>query len=186
MAADDPTVSDSGEEREPLSFGARTARLLALVAVLVIAFLWGWALFFPPSKTAPGTLDDQTFPLAAEQICTETAAQLATLPKAFETTDPVARAEVVRQSNVMLSGMLDRLDALPAPADAQDATNVKEWLGDWRTYVGDRAAYATALTTNSQARFYVTKKERRQVTEPIDFFATFNKMYNCVTPDDTE
>lgn len=186
MTADDTTAAPIGEDREPMSLGARSARIFALVAILVIAFLWGWALFFPPSKTAPGTLDDRTFPDAAEQICTNAAAQLATLPKAFETTDATARAGVVVQTNVVLRGMLDQLDALPAPVDDHDATNVKEWLGDWRTYVGDRDAYATALASNPQARFYVTKKERRQVTEPIDFFATFNEMYNCVTPDDIE
>ena len=40
----DSTVSD--DEVEPLSFRARTARVLALLAVLVIVGLWGWALFF--------------------------------------------------------------------------------------------------------------------------------------------
>ena len=35
-----------------------------------------------------------------------------------------------------------------------------------------------------KARFYVSTKDKGQVSRPIDFFATFNKMYNCVTPDD--
>jgi len=186
MTTEDAAAPSPTEDREPLSFGARTARVLALVAVLVIAFLWGWALFFPPSKTAPGTLDDRTFPDAAEQICTNAAAKLAALPKAFETTDARARADVIVNSNVILTGMIDELDALPSPDDTHDATNIDEWLGDWRTYIGDRANYATALENDPQARFYVTQKDRRQVTEPIDFFATFNEMYNCVTPDDTE
>lgn len=186
MTTDDSAAPATGEDREPLSFGARTARVLALIAVLVVLFLWGWALFFPPSKTAPGTLDDRAFPIAAEKICTNAAAQLITLPKAFETTEATARANVVRRSNVILSGMVDELDALPPPADSHDATNVEEWLGDWRTYIGDRANYANALTSDPEARFYVTQKDRRQVSEPIDFFATFNEMYNCVTPDDIE
>lgn len=186
MTTDDPTTPAIEEDREPLSFRARTARILGLVAALVVIFLWGWALFFPPSKSAPGTLDDPAFPLAAEQVCTNAAAQLTALPKAFETTDATARADVIRKSNVILTTMVDELDALPAPADSEDATNVEEWLGDWRTYIGDRANYATALSSDPKARFYVTQKDRRQVTEPIDFFARFNEMYNCVTPDDTE
>ena len=70
----DSTVSD--DEVEPLSFRARTARVLALLAVLLIAGLWGWALFFPPSETPPATLKDRSFPEAAEAICTNAAQQL--------------------------------------------------------------------------------------------------------------
>lgn len=169
-----------------MSFRARTASVLALLAVLVIVFLWGWALFFPPSTKAPGTLEDRTFPDAAEQVCSNAAAELAQLPKAFQTTSPTDRAAVITKTDVILSEMLNRLDALPRPADSGDALNIDEWLADWRTYVGDRENYAKALNADPQARFYVTEKERRQVSEPIDFFATFNKMYNCVTPDDIE
>ena len=186
MTTDDLNAPTTGEESEPMSFRARTASVLALLSVLVIAFLWGWALFFPPSNTAPGILEDRSFPDAAEQICSNTAAELSQLPKAFQTTNPTERAVVVTESDVILSAMLDRLDALPRPADAGDAVNIDEWIADWRTYVGDRETYARALTTDPQARFYVTEKERRQVSEPVDFFARFNKMYNCVTPDDIE
>jgi len=169
-----------------MSFRARTASVLALLAVLVIVFLWGWALFFPPSTKAPGTIEDRAFPDAAEQVCSNAAAELAQLPKAFETKSPTDRAAVIAKTDVILSAMLDRLDALPRPADSGDALNINEWIADWRTYVGDRENYARALNADPQARFYVTAKERRQVSEPIDFFATFNKMYNCVTPDDIE
>ncbi|MEX1217550.1 MAG: hypothetical protein WEA11_03390 [Acidimicrobiales bacterium] len=186
METNDVEPPAKGEEREPMSFRGRTARVLALLSALIVVFLWGWALFFPPSTTAPGTLEDRVFPEAAQQICTDAAAELSLLPKAFETTDPVDRSAVITKTNVILRSMLDRLDSLALPEDSQDATNIKEWLGDWRTYVGDRGAYAVALTTDPTARFYVSKKEERQVSVPIDFFATFNKMFNCVTPDDTE
>ena len=179
---DSPGVDDA----EPLSFRARTARVLAVLAVVLMAFLWGWALFFPPSTKAPGTLDDPAFATTAESICSAAAAELAGLPKAFETPTAAERAAVIVRSDAILSTMLDRLQAAAPPADTNDGTNVAEWLADWRTYVSDRAAYASALASDPSARFYVTVKERRQVSEPIDFFATFNKMYNCVTPDDIE
>jgi len=178
---------DESEEIQPLSFRRRTARILALLAVLLIVGLWGWALFFPPSTTAPGTLKDQTFPTAANPICTDAAAAMATLPPAFETTDPIERANVVAQSDVILTTMLNRLDAIaPPPGQDKDALNISEWLSDWRTFVGDRETYAAALRNNPTARFYVTEKARRQISAPIDFFATFNNMQNCVTPDDIE
>lgn len=192
-AASTPPAATGGdlavgsEEIEPMSFRRRTARVLALLAIVVMAGLWGWALFFPPSTKAPGTLTDRTFPDAAEPICTDAAAALATLPAAHETTDPVERAQVVRRSDVILDGMLDRLDAIAPPADSgNEARNISEWLADWHTFVGDRENYADALTNDPQARFYVTEKEKRQITAPIDFFATFNQMPNCVTPDDIE
>lgn len=180
---DSPVVDD---EVEPLSFRARTARVLALLAVLVIVGLWGWALFFPPSDTPPATLKDRTFPDAAEAICTSAAEQLAPLPKSYATKNPIERSEVIAKTDVILNGMLDQLNGVALPADANEASNITEWLADWRTYVGDRATYATALQTDPSARFYVSVKEKQQITKPIDFFATMNKMYNCVTPDDIE
>ena len=180
----DSTVSD--DEVEPLSFRARTARVLALLAVLVIAGLWGWALFFPPSETPPATLKDRSFPEAAEAICTNAAGQVSQFPKAYATPNPIERADVVANSDVILYAMLDQLNAVALPSDANEASNITEWLGDWRTYVGDREAYAAALRSDPDARFYVSVKERQQISKPIDFFATMNKMYNCVTPDDTE
>ena len=184
MDIDDAASPVSDEESEPMSFRARTARILALLAVLLIVFLWGWALFFPPSTKAPGTLQDRTFPEAADQICTTAAGELTLLPKAYQTTDPISRSEVITKTDVILYAMLDKLKSIAPPTDTEDGKNISEWLADWRSFVGDRAAYAEALLTNPKARFYVSTKDKGQVTRPIDFFATFNKMYNCVTPDD--
>lgn len=186
MALTDDDRADEHDEDEPLSFRARTARVLALLAILMVMGLWGWALFFPPSTTPPGTLTDRSWPEAAEQVCTNAAAQLAPLPKSFETTTAVARSEVIVKTNVILNSMLDQLAALPPSTDPGDVSDTTEWLADWRTYVGDRAAYATALSQDPSARFYVSLKDKKQVTVPVDFFAKMNKMYNCVTPDDIE
>ena len=180
---DSPVADD---EVEPLSFRARTARVLALLAVLVIAGLWGWALFFPPSETPPATLKDRNFPEAAEAICTKAAEQLSIFPKSYATPNPIERAEVVAKTDVILYAMLDQLKGVALPSDANEASNITEWLGDWRIYVGDRETYAAALKNDPDARFYVSVKEKQQITKPIDFFATMNKMYNCVTPDDIE
>ena len=59
-----------------------------------------------------------------------------------------------------------------------------EWIADWRTYLGDREAYADALRTDPEARLYVTAKDREQVTEYIDAFAADNHMPACATPID--
>lgn len=168
-----------------MSFRARTARILALLAVFVILFLWGWALFFPPSTKAPGTLQDRSFPEAADQICTTAAGELALLPKSYQTTDPVSRSEVVAKSDVILNRMLDNLTTIaPRPIP----TMVRTSRNGLRT--GDHLLVIANPTqkrfSSIRRRFYVSLKDKGQVTQPIDFFATFNKMYNCVTPDDIE
>lgn len=184
-----PVTSASVEpddELEPMSFGRRTARVLAIAVVVLIVALWSYALFWPHTTTIPGTLSDPAFAEQAQSVCAATAAELATLPPAYVTPTPAERADVVARSDVMLSSMLDRLAAIEPPADTKDGAMVAEWLADWRTYVGDRESYANALRSDASARFYVSKKDRRQVSEPIDFFATANKMYDCVTPGDLD
>ena len=174
------------DEVEPLSFGRRTARLLAIVAVVLVAGMWSYALFWPHDTTPPGRLSEPTWSEAAQQVCAATAAQLATLPAAHLTPTPAERADTVARSDALLTSMLDSIDALPPPSDPTDARMVTEWRGDWRTYVADREAYAERLRTDPTTRFYVTIKDRRQVSEPIDFFANANRMTDCVTPDDIE
>lgn len=183
-----PGLVDDGEGDDgPMSLRRRTARILALLAVALIAVLWGWALFFPPSTTRPGTLTDSSFPDAAEPICTEAAGRLALLPAGYLTPDHVERAAVVARSNVVLGDMVDRLTAIaPALDGSKEPEMIAEWLADWRTYVADRIDYADRLAGDASARFYVTKKDRGQVTRPIDFFAEANHMENCVTPADIE
>lgn len=179
----DPIGTD---DAEPLSFGRRTARVLALLATLLVIGLWGYALFWPHDTTPPGRLSDPSFAEQARDICAATVAELAALPPAYATPDPAGRADVVVRSDALLTSMLDRLQAIAPATDTTDGTWVTEWLGDWRTYVGDREAYAARLRTDPTARFYVTMKDKRQVSEPVDFFASANLMDDCATPDDIE
>ena len=179
--ASEPAIEDA----EPMSFRGKTARVLAcLVAVLIIG-LWSYALWGPTKKTAPGVMSDPTFSQAAQLICTDAAAIIGALPPAYSSPDAGARAEVIQQSNAALTTMLARLAAIAPSADeGKDATMVQEWLGDWQTFMGDRERFVIALETDPQARFFVTMKDKRQVTEPVDFFARYNNMTNCETPGD--
>jgi hypothetical protein len=174
------------EDAQPMSFGRRTARVLAVVVMLCIAVLWAYTLWGPTKKTPPGQLADPTWAVAAQATCTRAAAIIDALPPAFTATDAGARAEVIAQANDALRSMLAALDASAPPAGASnDGRMIGEWLADWRTYLGDRERYVDALDANPDARFYVTEKVKgQQITKPIDFFATYNDMPNCVTPGD--
>lgn len=169
-----------------MSFGRRGARILALLVAVAMIALWGYALFGPTDKTFPGKLADPTFAGQAEPICTVAAGQLAVLQPAYATQEPGARADVLEQANQYLASMLTGLSAVAPAADSgNDGRMIQEWLGDWRTYLGDRERYVVALQDDASARFYVSAKDGRQITQPIDFFAgKANEMPNCVTPTD--
>ena len=88
----------------------------------------------------------------------------------------MARAAVVARSNVDLRAMLAQL-ATVAPTAATTAACVREWLADYRTYVGNREDYARRLRTDPTARFYEPEKNPgEQISIPIDTFATANDM----------
>ena len=92
------------------------------------------------------------------------------------------RAEIVAQANDRFAAMIDDIEPL-APS-GEDGEIVAEWIADWRTYLGDRDAYADALRADPGARLYVTAKDQEQVTEYIDAFAADNHMPACGTPID--
>ena len=195
MANSDPNLPDQGsltdsvgdaEDAQPLSFGSRTARVLAVVVMVCIAALWAYTLWGPTKKTPPGQLADGTWAVQAQATCTRAAAVIDTLPEAFTATDARSRAETISTADDALRTMLDQLAAsAPPAAESNDGRMISEWLADWRTYLGDRDRYVDALEANPDARFYVTEKVKgQQITKPIDFFATYNDMPNCVTPGD--
>jgi hypothetical protein len=161
----------------------RTA-LVVLVAALLVAMWAGIFLGFF-DKRAPGTLDDPGFAGQAEPICAATKARLDALPKAFETTDHTARADVVAQSNADLHAMLDQLRAI-APAAGRDGRMTQEWLDDWSTYVANREDYVERLRADATARFYESTKSspNEQISKPVDRFAYVNDMDSCDTPKD--
>ena len=195
--ADEPTAAPSldpvdpgppgggDDDAQPLSLGRKLRRGLAIAVFVGIFAMWAYALWGPVQRVPQGRLDSLAYPEAAEPICAATMTAIDALPPAFESRDSGARADVVAAANVELAAMLDELDAIaPAPTDGDDGRMINEWLGDWRTFLGDRERYADALRTDPDARMLVTEKERRQVSEPIDYFATTNFMDNCATPGD--
>jgi hypothetical protein len=167
---------------EPAARAVTPGRVAAVAVVLALALLWIYVLAQRPERVA-GTLDDPAFAAAAQPICLETVQRLAALPPAFEVPDGAARADVVEAADAELAAMLDRLEAI-APTEGRDAAMVREWLDDWRIHLGDRADYARRVREDGTARFYVTAKDRDQITDPIDHFAEVNRMPACATPGD--
>jgi hypothetical protein len=166
------------------------ARVVLTVVVVLLVSMWGYVLFlaFGPGRQPPiDRLDDPAFAEAGEARCDEALAAVEELPAASESTSAAERADVVAAANAVFANMLDDLDAMADLAPAGDQRRrATEGLADWRTYLGDREAFADALRTNPDARLLVSEKdgEGQQITGWIDEFAKANRMPSCVTPTD--
>jgi hypothetical protein len=160
-------------------------RIGAAVAVVAMVAMWGYVLYLafgPGRQPPPDRLDDPTFAQGAEQVCAAALDDVAALPRAVQAETAGERAEIVDRANDRFDQMLDDLEPMVPPGE--DGELVEAWLADWRTYLGDREAYADALRTDPEARLFVTAKDREQITEYLDAFAADNHMPACGTPID--
>ena len=187
------TRPDTGQpEGDDASGGWRwTPTRIALAGVVVaLVSMWVYVLYlaFGPGRQPPiDRLDDPAFAGAAEVRCADAVADVDELPVATESATAADRAAVVDEADATFAAMLDDLDGMVTLAPAGDQRRrATEWLADWRTYLGDREAYADALRGDPNARLLVSEKagEGRQITGWIDEFALANRMPSCVTPID--
>lgn len=160
----------------------RVAQGLVGVFALACVVLWTYALW-GPRHDPPGTLDEPGFAVSAERVCRDALSAIEALPLPFESTSPQERAEVVRAANAELEAMLDSLDTA-VPRSGEDRRRVREWLGDWRTFLGDRQAYADALAAGEDPRFTETDKGGDHISQALEFFAQINDMPSCAPPPD--
>lgn len=188
-----PTDSAGAPGDEPVAAPRRrwtAGRVAALLVVLGLVSMWGYVVYlaFGPGRQPPvDRLDDPAFAEAGEARCAEALDVIDALPVASASHTASQRADVLDQANVVYRAMLDDLEDLERLAPAGDQRQrASEWLADWRTYLGDREAYATALRTDPDARLLVSEKsgEGRQITGWIDEFANANRMPSCVSPTD--
>ncbi|MGH9193770.1 MAG: hypothetical protein ACRDZ0_15015 [Acidimicrobiales bacterium] len=194
MTVQAPRVSteNDGDSGDGASVGRRSrlGRTVVLIVVCALLSMWGYVLYlaFGPGRQPPiDRLDDAAFAEAAEQRCTATLEQVDRLPVASASQTAAERADVLARANAAYTAMLDDLDDLDTLAPAGDQRRrADEWLGDWRTYLGDREKYAAALRTDPDARLLVSAKagEGQQITGWIDEFARANRMPSCVSPTD--
>lgn len=166
--------------------GITLPRVLAGVVVAGMLAMWGyvtWLAIGPGRADPPDRVTDPAFAPAAETRCLAALGELATLPPARDTPEPVDRADVLDEANEIFAHMLDDLARLEPAGD--DGRVVRLWLDDWRTYLGDREAYAARLRVDPNARMLVTSDPRagdRHITRLIDDFAADNDIPACATP----
>jgi hypothetical protein len=182
-------TSDDRDDSAP-GRGSRGGRVVVLIVVCALVSMWGYVLFlaFGPGRQPPiDRLQDPAFADAAEERCAATLERVDRLPVASASHTAAERADVLARANGAYAAMLDDLDGLQSLVPAGDQRRrANEWLGDWRTYLGDRERYADALRTDPDARLLVSEKpgEGQQITGWIDEFANANRMPSCVSPTD--
>jgi hypothetical protein len=161
----------------------RPTRVLVMLTVLGMVSMWGYVLYLafgPGRQDPPDRLDDPAFAVAAQARCDAALDEVAALPSASASATAAERADVVDEANEIFAAMLEDLAAL-TPA-GEDGSLVRQWLADWRTYLGDREEYADALRSDPRAQLLVSAKDRDQITEYLDAFAADNRMTACGTP----
>jgi hypothetical protein len=157
---------------------------IALGAIIAGSFgVWGYAYSGYADRVTPDTLDDSTFAVAAEQICTTSMATFEALPNAEVATDNVDRASQIVARDQVLTSMLDQLDA-EITGTPRDIEIISEWLVDWRTFVAEREDYAKRFSLDDTEMFYVSAVGGERLEKRITRFANTNEMYHCVTPTD--
>jgi hypothetical protein len=188
VRTDTPAAAELGDQdRAPGRRWTFTRVVLAAVVVALVS-MWIYVLYlaFGPGRQPPiDRLDDPAFAAAAEERCAAAVADVAALPVASASPDAASRADVLDQADATFAAMLDDLDGMVSLAPAGDQRRrAEEWLADWRTYLGDREAYADALRSDPGARLLVSEKpgEGQQITGWIDEFALANRMPSCATP----
>jgi hypothetical protein len=176
------TVPTTPAEASTPARRVTAGRVAATIIVLGVALIWIYALTRQP-EPPPDLLDDTAFAPQAEQTCAATLQRLDQLPPAHDAAGPAERAAIVEQSNDELSTMLASLEQT-IPTGERDQRMLREWVADWRTYLGNRDEYVDRLRTEGDARIYVAEKDGRQITVAIDRFAEVNEMPACRTPKD--
>ncbi len=179
-----PSPADADRRRGP-------RRLGVLLVVASFVGIWGYVLWltFVEGRAEPrDRLEDTSFTEAAEDTCAPSSAFFASLPLASEVDSPEERADLLDEASDELEQMVERLDGLVRPRDAEEARAVRRWLDDYRTLVQDRREYAAAQRDPSHPRydqpFAVTDRGGFQVDVLIEEFAHVNRMESCEPPND--
>ncbi len=180
-----PPSSGEFDEAEPRP-RSRVAFTVTLLAVAVLLGSWIYVLFFYDPGLLIDELADRSFPTAAEQVCAAARAEFDELQPADQARSAQERADVVAQSNDILTRMIADLRPLAPTTPEQVASGVEEWLGDWETYIGDRRLYVEELRIDDDARFLETVKgsDTKGISRAINSFAQVNRMESCMTPGD--
>ena len=167
--------------------GSLAVRAVLIVCVIGIAAMWVYAFGFAP-REGVNRIGDRAWSEQAEVRCAQAKDELIALAdfRAIKDVGEGAlaeRASIVDQTNEILTSMLDDLSAT-GPTDEKGQEIIPLWLDDYRTYVGDRVAYADQLRAGDDSAFAENEVEGSPISGFINDVARQNEMPSCQTPID--
>lgn len=180
------------DEREIVEFEGFEPRVTfgrVLLAVFVLATfaVWIYAYSGQADRVAPDTLDDASFAVVAEDICSAAVDDIDQMPNALDAVDGPDRANQIRMINERYSLMLDELGeelASDPRRSVRDTGIVQLWLDRWRVIVSDRYGYADRLEADPDALFYLSADAGRRAERSLSYVADTNAMSSCGAPGD--
>jgi hypothetical protein len=157
------------------------------VIVALIAAMWVYAFFFAPTEGI-NRIGDRKWSQRAQERCAAAGRELFALRdvRTIEEVGPDAlaqRAEIVAKTNVILTTMVDALEA-DVPSDAKGREIVPKWIADYRTYLGDRTDMVARLRAGENVLLNETEVKGSPISNFINDFARQNEMKSCQTPTD--
>ena len=158
-------------------------RLLLGLLVLATFGIWAYAYSGFADRPPPDLLDDPSFAAAAQPRCAVARAELAQLEPAHLASDRLDRARTIDEANQILTAMVSDLRTMVTGTD-RDRQIISTWLGDWETYLGDRADYADRLVVDEGARFYQSDVADEFLDRRLTRLADTNAMPSCGAPGD--
>lgn len=177
-------VSTSPESARP---GRRIRRVGVIAVIASFIGIWGYVMYlsiFVGRAEPRDRLSDRAYAESAETVCAPFRADIDTLPFANELKTPAERADVLDEATSQLEVMVEELETLTPPTEADEALAVQRWLADWVEYNGNRRSYADRFRAGLDEPFRVTDRDGEQIDTKIDDFAHLNFMESCETPND--
>ena len=175
---------------------------LAVAVVVIGSFgVWAYALSGVARRPPPDELDSTralieatetgnsyfefdgvaAYSVRAEALCEAATEQLGDPSRVSSGPE---RAAQLRDSNQVLSDMVNALRRLPV-ATERDDTLRSAWLDDWEVLIGDRARYADRVEANPAAVFSVSRvADNEGLERRLTRFARTNLMLPCGAPTD--
>jgi hypothetical protein len=155
-------------------------RNIFVTVLIVVALLWGYAIWYSVARPSPERLDGSA-KSAVARACTEARTQLAALPNLTKGATAADDVRLVRQENQILHTMTDRIDHVtPSGSDAHKALDA--WVADWRNLIDARAQFATVLQAEGKARLRIPAVKAgsiEPITDRMDTYATNRGLDAC-------
>ena len=186
MSPQDEPREDNSDMLEPLPEGmGTTTRILAIIFIFGAIAFWIFA-FSPWARDifqAPDQIADEAFVARIESTCAASVARLDALPSPRSADGPIERADIVEDSNVILTQLTDELAVLDG-GTTDDQRLISLWLQDWEVLITDRENHVDRLRTEGDVRFLNTIVDDIFVAERMNGFARVNDILSCAPPGD--